>query len=209
MSQTTWQWQLDRAVRYAVSDTIAAVRYHIRTLESIPSKHRSDRHSHTVATWQNYLNQLWSLHYQLLALPDLEKVDWVPDESIYGAPLFMTFTTGINDARHTLSRTIHWIKKFQYIGMPDGVFITREADQIVLTGPRAKALVSKDDGTVRIPYLPNIDAYLARQEYVSQLEHIFDQLISLIGPNHPDWEKARPVREAAPAVDAKRYLIGA
>ena len=67
MATSPWRLQLDRAVRYAVSDALAAVKSHAYDLEYT---HR--RPTQEVTTWANYLADLRTLHQLLLNLPNLE-----------------------------------------------------------------------------------------------------------------------------------------
>jgi hypothetical protein len=202
MNTLTWKWELDRAVRYAISDTVASVRCRICELEKLQSEDPYSAHIRTLSAWRNYFDQLRALHQQLLALPDLETAAWIPEDLDYTAPRFMAFTTGIKDARNVLLRMMRWLK-----ALPEGE-PAREATDL-----RSPSELTNWRGAQR-PASRNLSwaeiaRDLERQAYLQQLENIFYQLTELIGPEHPNWgQTGRYQASASPAVQERRSLIG-
>lgn len=112
----SWKLTLDRAVRYAVSDALAAVKSHIYDLE-----YSQRRPNQEVSTWNNYLVDLRNLHQLLLNLPSLEKAQWLADEQSIHAPSFTPFVSGITDARTTIRKVHNWLQSLPAADSADGV----------------------------------------------------------------------------------------
>ncbi|ESA32620.1 hypothetical protein N836_25230 [Leptolyngbya sp. Heron Island J] len=104
MATSPWRLPLDRAVRYAVSDALAAVKSHVYDLE-----YAQRRSPQEVGTWSNYLAELRSLHQLLLSLPSLETAQWLSDDQSHGAPTFTPFVHGITDAKTSIRRVHNWL----------------------------------------------------------------------------------------------------
>lgn len=104
MAASPWRLPLDRAVRYAVSDALAAVKSYVYDLE-----YTQRRSPQEVVTWNNYLAELRSLHQLLLGLPSLEAAQWLTDDQAVSAPTFTPFVHGINDARTSIRRVHTWL----------------------------------------------------------------------------------------------------
>lgn len=182
MSQITWQWKLDRAVRYALSDPISSVEYCLQELEQTQSTSCSiidtERHNRSVETWRNYSNQLYSLHRQLLSLPDLTTVTWLPENAIDTVPRFMPFITSIKDSKVKLIRVIRWLRSLETR------WITSDSRIDVLINPQ----FNPQYGKARIPYGSHLDQILAYQDYLHQLETVYQQLISIVGPDQSIYQ---------------------
>ena len=117
----SWKLTLDRAVRYAVSDALAAVKSHIYDLE-----YSQRRSSQEVSTWNNYLVDLRTLHQQLLGLPSLEKAQWLGDEQSLYAPSFTPFVSGINDAKTNIRKVHSWLGSLPAAGTAAGTSVQQE-----------------------------------------------------------------------------------
>ncbi len=104
MATSPWRLPLDRAVRYAVSDALAAVKSHVYDLE-----YAQRRSPQEVVTWNNYLAELRALHQLLLSLPSLETAQWLTDDQAASAPTFTPFVHGISDAKTSIRRVHNWL----------------------------------------------------------------------------------------------------
>lgn len=104
MAATPSRLPLDRAVRYAVSDALASVKSHIYDLE-----YNQRRSNQELATWNNYLAELRTLHQLLLNLPSLETATWLTDAQADCAPTFTPFINGLSDARTNMRRVHNWL----------------------------------------------------------------------------------------------------
>ncbi|MEO0351313.1 MAG: hypothetical protein AAF282_14830 [Cyanobacteria bacterium P01_A01_bin.15] len=104
MATSTLRLQLDRAVRYAVSDALAAVKSHMYDLEYVQRRSPQE-----LTTWNNYLVELRALHQRLLNLPSLETAQWLGDERAEQAPTFTPFVNRISDAKTNIRRVHSWL----------------------------------------------------------------------------------------------------
>lgn len=104
MTSVSWRLTLDRAVRYAVSDALAAVKSHIYDLE-----YSQRRSAQELGSWNNYLAELRGLHQLLLNLPSLEKAQWLTEDDSLYAPTFTPFVSGITDAKTNVRKVHNWL----------------------------------------------------------------------------------------------------
>ena len=114
MATSPWRLPLDRAVRYAVSDALAAVKSHVYDLE-----YAQRRSPQEVVTWNNYLAELRALHQLLLNLPSLETAQWLSDDQAGTAPTFTPFVHGITDARTSIRRVHNWLLSLPQVAIDD------------------------------------------------------------------------------------------
>ena len=122
MATSTLRLQLDRAVRYAVSDALAAVKSHMYDLEYVQRRSPQE-----LTTWNNYLVELRALHQRLLNLPSLETAQWLGDERTEQAPTFTPFFSGISDAKTNIRRVHSWL-----ISLSQTATTGQEADAALL-----------------------------------------------------------------------------
>lgn len=104
MAASTSRLPLDRAVRYAVSDALASVRSHMYDLEYAQRRPKQE-----LATWNNYLAELRTLHQLLLNLPSLETAQWLTDDQADYAPTFTPFVNRLSDAKTNIRRVHNWL----------------------------------------------------------------------------------------------------
>lgn len=104
MQSSPWRLQLDRSVRFAVSDTLASVKSSISEMD-----HANQLSPQEKADWNDYLAELRRLHGELLALPNLETAAWLSEDLAVRAPLSTPFFTGLHDAKTQLRRVYGWL----------------------------------------------------------------------------------------------------
>jgi len=157
MTTSAWKLQLDQAVRYAVSDALASVRYQVSEIESNQNQSPPEWSDH-LQTWSNYLLELRALHQQLLNLPSLETAQWLTDNDAELAPTFTPFVNSIYDAKVSVQRVHNWL-----LSLPQTTLTDNVTDFV------------------------STSAFLERQNYINQVTEALTQLTMLPSPGSEDW----------------------